>query len=257
MRQESHLYSKDVTVEFNETAYNNEELFSRWISEEYRPLFANKPEDEKDSLCVIDAASFHKTPDILKQLRNMRATPALIPGGCTSLVQPLDTSVNRPFKVWLREATEDYVSNLPEGEIQKWTTSQRRIMTTYTVATAWKKLCERPEMVQKAFKQCGISISPDGTEDHLIKIKDIPNSAIDFSGWEKAEEISTSETHEIPHSGDDMEDFSLQGEDLLPINNYRTQLLKDLKDLCRQRGLQVSGTKSVLIERLESVDRNN
>jgi hypothetical protein len=35
--QESHLYSPDITIEFNKTTYNNEVLFSQWMDEEYAP----------------------------------------------------------------------------------------------------------------------------------------------------------------------------------------------------------------------------
>lgn len=40
------------------------------------------------------------------------------------------------------------------------------------------------KMVQRAFIHCGISISLTGCDDHLIRIKDIPSSSIDFTGWE-------------------------------------------------------------------------
>jgi hypothetical protein len=60
-----------------------------------------------DNLLIMDVASFHKTQAILQKLRNIHITTALIPSGCTSLLQPLDTAVNKPFKGWLREATEE------------------------------------------------------------------------------------------------------------------------------------------------------
>lgn len=131
-------------------------------------------------------------------------------------------------------------------------------MTTHTVATAWKKLCERPEIPYKAFKQCGISIAPDGSEDHLIKIKDIPAKAIDFTGWERENQVTEEdEDHEISQSGDNINEFELQGEDILPANNYCTLLGKELKDLCRQRSLPTSGNKAALIERLERADNSS
>ena len=49
-------------------------------------------------------------------------------------------------------------------------------------------------------------------------------------------------------------EFILQQEDYLPRNNYRILLVKQLKDLCKQRGLIVSRAKKVLIERLEQED---
>jgi hypothetical protein len=36
--QESHLYHQGVTVHFNDTAYNNEELMAQWIDDELIPI---------------------------------------------------------------------------------------------------------------------------------------------------------------------------------------------------------------------------
>jgi DDE superfamily endonuclease len=78
-------------------------------------------ETRHDNLLVMDVATFHKTPSILKKLRENHVMTAFIPSGCTSLLQPLDTAVNKPFKGWLREATEEYMDKLDEGVAKKWT----------------------------------------------------------------------------------------------------------------------------------------
>jgi len=116
----------------------------------------------------MDVASFHKTPAILQKLRNIHVTTALIPSGCTSLLQPLNTAVNRPFKDWLCKVTEKYLDSLSEGDITKWTVSDWRVMTTYVVAAAARKLTQKVDLVRKAFIECGISIHADGSQDHLI-----------------------------------------------------------------------------------------
>lgn len=254
-QQEGHRYSNEVTVAYNATAYNNEELFEEWITEELSPLLGD---NRADNLLVMDVASFHKTPAILQKLRDLHVTTTLIPGGCTSLLQPLDTAVNKPFKGWLREATENYLDDLPDGQFTKWTVSDRRVMTTHVVAEAARKLAdEKADLVRKAFLECGISVHPDGSQDHLIRIKDISNSVIDFAGWETQEDPVIGQEDdfaELPEANDTFDEFLLEEEEFLPRNNYRTLLVKELKDLCRQRGLAVSGAKKVLIERLEQLD---
>src|SRR5580692_8253063 len=77
LKKEQHLYSPDVTVEFNKTAYNNEELFSQWIDKEFTPAVA----DMSDVLLVIDVASFHKTDHIKQCLKELKITLTLIPPG--------------------------------------------------------------------------------------------------------------------------------------------------------------------------------
>ena len=130
-------------------------------------------------------------------------------------------------------------------------------MTTHVVAAAAQKLSQKADLVRKAFIKCGISIYADGSQDHLIRIKDISSSDIDFTGWEAQEDpvIKQEEDFkELSVAGDMVDEFILQQEEYLPRNNYRILLVKQLKDLCKQRGLAVSGAKKVLIERLEQED---
>ncbi|KAM4062954.1 DDE superfamily endonuclease [Hirsutella rhossiliensis] len=211
MQDEGHLYSPEVTVEFNETAYNNEELFKDWIRDELAPIVSRND----DFLLVMDVASFHKTDDVLHQLRQHKVVTALIPPGCTSLLQPLDTAINRPLKDWLRDATDEYVSEREARGLTMWSIREKRIMTTFVVASAVRTLESRAELVQKAFLNCGISIRPDGTQDIEIRVKDIPAAAIDFTNWEQARDVIVKDEEgvsglldeeEIVKQGDEAED---------------------------------------------------
>jgi len=134
--RERHLYHQGVTVHFNDTAYNNEELIAQWINNELIPIL--KPTAQDEVLLAFDAAAFHKTSEILQTFHNNHIVPALIPGGCTGLLQPLDTAVNKPFKELLREYTELYIDAKEDAgeDIEKWSVSQKRIMVTHVVGEA-------------------------------------------------------------------------------------------------------------------------
>ena len=75
-RREGHLYNNEITIAFNDTAYNNEDLFETLIDEEYCPILTGH-----DNLLVMDMATFHKTPSILKKLRENHVMTAFIPSG--------------------------------------------------------------------------------------------------------------------------------------------------------------------------------
>ena len=91
--KEKKEYDPRVVVKFNPKAYANEENFLEWIDEQLVPILENQP-----TLLVLDLFGAHKTQEVLDTFLANDITVSLIPGGCTSLVQPLDVSINRPFK---------------------------------------------------------------------------------------------------------------------------------------------------------------
>jgi hypothetical protein len=100
-------YDPRVDIHFNETAYNNEKLFSQWLKDVYIP-YANG----NNSMTVIDVATFHKTEDILGLLKSNNILPAMIPPGLTNLLQPLNTAINGFFKKQLQIQSEAYLGKL-------------------------------------------------------------------------------------------------------------------------------------------------
>ncbi len=145
---------------------------------------------------------------------------------------------------------------MPERKVLKWTVSDCRIITTHIVAAATHKLSKNSELVRKAFLEYKISIQINSSQDHLIKIKDILNELINFTGWElqKNPIIKEEDFKEISIFSDSVEEF-LQEKESLPRNNYKILLLKQLKELYRQRQLSTSNTKKVLTDRLKQEDQ--
>ena len=87
--KESDLYAAEATVEFNDTAYNNEELMVKFIDEELVSLAGVSA--DKPLMLVMDCAAFHKTPTILRKLKDKNINVVMIPPGCIGLLQPPDT----------------------------------------------------------------------------------------------------------------------------------------------------------------------
>ena len=65
----------------------------------HRPrAFLNQP-----SMLVLDAFKGHHTDSVKNHLCEMKTELVVIPGGMTSVLQPMDVSINKPFKDRLRE----------------------------------------------------------------------------------------------------------------------------------------------------------
>jgi len=172
---ESKDYHPGVTFHFNQTAYNNEDLTEEWLDNELLPLI--QPTARPFLLC-LDCASFHKTPPLLAKMKKSNILPALIPPGCTGLLQPLDTHINKPFKEYLREENDKYLEG-KRGIINSWTVSDKRIMATHIVGDAWERFCiEKKGVIEKSFQDLGIFIAADGSQDDLISIKGFEKSEL-------------------------------------------------------------------------------
>lgn len=66
---------------------------------------------QKKSLLVLDSMRAHISDVTKERIRATDSIPAVIPGGLTKLLQPLDISVNRCFKAELRHIWEDWMNN--------------------------------------------------------------------------------------------------------------------------------------------------
>ncbi|KAA8910529.1 hypothetical protein FN846DRAFT_934054 [Sphaerosporella brunnea] len=106
-----------------------------------------------------------------------KATTAFIPEGLTGYVRPLDTHVNKSVKQHISDYLEEKIeenwhSDFPgKANVRVW---ERRILITHCIADAWEKLHnEQGDVIRKSFQQTGISLNPNGSEDHLLKVIDL------------------------------------------------------------------------------------
>ena len=118
-------------------------------------------------LLVWDSCQVHLTDAVQQELHRRDIDVAVIPGGLTPLVQPLDVSINRPFKQKMRHSWENWMI---EGDPSLTPTGHRRAPTKEMLVSwlvdAWNAIPSA--MIEHSFKKCGISCNLDGTEDDII-----------------------------------------------------------------------------------------
>jgi len=93
-------YDPWVVVKFNPKAYANSANIVEWLDQQVIAVLSGRP-----TLMALDMFGGHKTDEVLDTMRAHDITLSVIPGGCTSMVQPLDISINRPYKDILKVST--------------------------------------------------------------------------------------------------------------------------------------------------------
>ena len=94
------------------------DLYSEWLNEVFSKRHGAM--FSQPALLLVDQARSHKAE--VKNMKNV--TTVFIPGGCTPILQPLDVSINKPFKVHVKECWNNFME-LPEDQ-HKFTPSGKR-----------------------------------------------------------------------------------------------------------------------------------
>jgi hypothetical protein len=87
--------STTVVCVKQEKGFMNVTLFRDWIEKVFAPI---RSQTSPKEILLLDAFTAHCDKAALARLRALRLIPVFIPGGCTAFLQPLDVSVNKPFK---------------------------------------------------------------------------------------------------------------------------------------------------------------
>ena len=199
--RESHQWDKRVDVEFSPTGWMNETLFTKFILKYLVPLFG-----KQRALFIFDRFRAHLTPQVLQTCQDHSITPSLNPAGTTPLTQPLDVAMNKPFKGLIKEFTEELREKKETDEdMEKWSVSQHRVVTTETVGKAWEEWHKpgsqsRQKIVIQSFLDTGISLPVDGSCDHELNIKDFALGELVVGDWVHSEEEMGYEVTETENS---------------------------------------------------------
>jgi hypothetical protein len=202
--KEIRQYHTNVIVVWNAKAYSNTQEILWWIKNQYAGATEYALSKREPRLLCLDAFAPHKTQgvnipenetegakaqrlaeqegnrQIKEELAKLNTTVSIIPGGCTGYVQVLDVSINKLVKKFIEEEEQIYYdNNLDTFAAETVNIGQRRILMTWWVATAWKRVHdEYQDLIVKTFKHVGLSLNPNGSKDRELKIKDLPSIAV-------------------------------------------------------------------------------
>jgi len=154
----SEAFPKDVIIRAQEKGWMTQELMLEWINIVWdcRPrTFLNQR-----SMLDLDAFNGHLTDSVKNKFRKLKTELVVIPGGMTSVLQPIDVSINKPFKDRLRQHYLKWISD-PARELKE--TEKIKIAAPSKaarwVSAAWKAIPE--SIFVSSFKKCCISNALD------------------------------------------------------------------------------------------------
>ncbi len=148
-------YMRNIIATSNENGWITEKLMGDWIKKIWNRTILN-PSQLK--MLILDKCSSHVRESVVKSITENGNYIDFVPAGCTSLVQPLDLVVNKPFKDHLRVLYEDWLEN--EGIKEKNRTKQgylkapSDIKIMQWIREAWDKIDET--LIIKSFKYAGM-----------------------------------------------------------------------------------------------------
>ncbi|KAM9316104.1 serotransferrin-B-like [Gastrophryne carolinensis] len=154
-----------VVVAIHEKGWMDENGMRVWIEK----VWSKRPGGllKKPALLVLDQFRAHISETTKKRFKQVKTQLAVIPGCLSSQLQPLDVSINKPFKVFMREERNKWMAT---GN-HDLTPTERMKRPTITQVCEWMKTSwqsVKNQTIVRSFKKCGISNALDGTEDEII-----------------------------------------------------------------------------------------
>jgi hypothetical protein len=122
------------------TSMCNGDIMRRWIAIMMGQRVPKN--DEHRNILIMDSFRGHLTQDVRDACQQSRAIPAIIPGGLTSHLQPLDLTVNRSFKSKLKQTIGELWKE-SHGNLRwnQMTQQQQRVHTfTKALQMAWRNV---------------------------------------------------------------------------------------------------------------------
>jgi len=154
-----------AVVSAQEKGWMDSDQMKIWIEKVWRARIGGL--GRRRSLLVFDAFEAHVTNSVKSSFKHENTDLAVIPGGLTSILQPLDVSLNKPFKDGVRKKWMQCMAD----SIHEFTATGRQKKPSEELICSWISEVWNaipPEMVTASFLKCDITNNLDGTEDDMV-----------------------------------------------------------------------------------------
>jgi hypothetical protein len=140
-------YGNDMIYLCQQNAWMDEEAMIVWVDQVLRPYIETAPAGILPIL-FLDSYRCHMMASVVGMIQDLGVEVEHIPGGCTSLCQPVDIGVNKPFKNRIQNQWEEWMiaEGLANGttfpptreNIVEWTRIATNSLPAQMIQNAWR-----------------------------------------------------------------------------------------------------------------------
>ena len=107
-QREFPTYPNEIVYAVQGNAWMDETVMLMWVEKVIKPYVMTAP-DNIVPLLFLDSYRCHMMASVVGKIQELGIEVQHIPGGCTSLCQPIDIGVNKPFKNRIHEQWESWM----------------------------------------------------------------------------------------------------------------------------------------------------
>ena len=225
-------FPEGIVVAVNPKGWMNVEMMKFWLENVWQKRRGSffKPK----SLLIYESARAHLTEEVKKEVTK-QSQLAVIPGGLTKKVQPLDLSSNKPFKDNMKNHWDAWMK---EG-VHEFTKSKKMKRASYStvchwIVQSWKNVSE--ETIKNGFKKSKICVYDlVDLHDKNKQVNDCDENSDDTEI--ECDEVNDDDTEIEECDKDDSQDTEMSNDEVdndFDEENYDQidQLDKDLNEKC-------------------------
>ena len=164
LSENANIKSGKIFIAFNINVWCTKEIMKIWNEKKLRK-YMDSLGDMVPNLLIMDQASMHITEDIIKEIEKYDTEIIFIPKDMTRVLQPLDVTINKPFKTLIRKKYAEYCCN-KNLSLAK---TNNNLIINWVSDIWWDEFAINQIMVKNSFGTTGISNNLDGSENLLFK----------------------------------------------------------------------------------------
>jgi hypothetical protein len=151
-RKEFSSYPTTNIYRCQANAWMDKAVMVAWVDEVLAPYVAMAPEDVVP-LLILNSYQCHMMALVVQRIQELGVEVKHIPGGCTSLCQPVNVGFNKPFKDRVHQTWQSWM--IAEGVVHGTKSLPTRLDVATWVANAMAEMKREGGIIWNAWRKTG------------------------------------------------------------------------------------------------------